>query len=40
MNQVAQGAPISESYIGHMDLCLACRALIGLPFGRAVWPLD
>src|SRR5258706_13023070 len=26
MVQVANGAPISDSYLEHIDLCLACRA--------------
>ena len=41
INQVAQGTPISESYIRHMDLCLACRACetacpSGVPYGRLI----
>ena len=26
MVQVANGAPVSPSYVEHIDLCLACRA--------------
>ncbi len=41
MAQVAAGAPITESYIGHIDLCLACRGCetacpSGVPYGRMV----
>jgi glycolate oxidase iron-sulfur subunit len=41
MNQVANGAPISESYMQHMDLCLACRGCetacpSGVPYGRLI----
>ncbi|HMF78148.1 MAG TPA: heterodisulfide reductase-related iron-sulfur binding cluster, partial [Bryobacteraceae bacterium] len=41
MNQVASGAPITESYIRHMDLCLACRGCetacpSGVPYGRMI----
>src|SRR5438552_2633974 len=41
MNQVAAGAPIGPSYIGHIELCLACRACesacpSGVQYGRLV----
>src|SRR2546430_17396159 len=41
MNQVASGAPITESYVHHLDLCLACRGgetacPPGGPYGRRV----
>jgi glycolate oxidase iron-sulfur subunit len=41
MNQVASGAPITESYIQHLDLCLACRGCetacpSGVPYGRLI----
>lgn len=41
MNQVANGAPISASYILHLDLCLACRGCetacpSGVPYGRLI----
>src|SRR6202050_762186 len=41
MSQVAGGAPITESYIEHIDLCLACRGCetacpSGVPYGRLV----
>jgi glycolate oxidase iron-sulfur subunit len=41
MNQVAGGAPITESYIQHLDLCLACRGCetacpSGVPYGRLI----
>src|SRR3954467_7145304 len=41
MVQVANGAPISDSYREHIDLCLACRGCesacpSGVPYGRMV----
>lgn len=41
MNQVAAGAPITDSYRQHMDLCLACRGCetacpSGVPYGRMI----
>ncbi len=41
MTQVANGAPITESYIEHIDLCLACRGCetacpSGVHYGRLV----
>jgi glycolate oxidase iron-sulfur subunit len=41
MVQVASGAPITDSYREHIDLCLACRGCesacpSGVPFGRMV----
>jgi len=41
MVQVAEGAPITPSYIRHIDLCLACRGCesacpSGVPYGRMV----
>ena len=41
MNQVASGAPITDSYIRHLDLCLACRGCetacpSGVPYGRLI----
>src|SRR5215469_14790303 len=41
MAQVKSGAPITESYIQHIDLCLACRGCetacpSGVPYGRMV----
>jgi glycolate oxidase iron-sulfur subunit len=41
MNQVANSTPISESYIEHLDLCLACRGCesacpSGVPYGRLI----
>src|ERR1700682_2591681 len=41
MAQVANGAPISQSYIEHIDLCLACRGCetacpSGVQYGRLV----
>jgi glycolate dehydrogenase iron-sulfur subunit len=41
MAQVAGGGPITESYVKHIDLCLACRGCetacpSGVPYGRMV----
>jgi glycolate oxidase iron-sulfur subunit len=41
MNQVASGAPITSSYIEHLELCLACRGCetacpSGVPYGRMI----
>src|SRR5947209_19130670 len=41
MVQVANGAPITESYSEHIGLCLACRGCesacpSGVPYGRMV----
>ncbi len=41
MAQVANGAPLTESYIGHIELCLACRGCesacpSGVQYGRLV----
>jgi glycolate oxidase iron-sulfur subunit len=41
MNEVKHGAPINETYIGHLDLCLACRGCetacpSGVPYGRLI----
>jgi glycolate dehydrogenase iron-sulfur subunit len=41
MVQVANGAPITESYIEHIGLCLACRGCesacpSGVPYGRMI----
>lgn len=41
MNAVANGAPITPSYIQHLDLCLACRGCetacpSGVPYGRLI----
>jgi glycolate oxidase iron-sulfur subunit len=41
MKQVAAGAPIAESYIRHLDLCLACRGCetacpSGVAYGRLI----
>ena len=41
MNQVANGAPITDTYIRHLDLCLACRGCetacpSGVPYGRMI----
>ncbi len=41
MNEVANGAPITASYIEHLDLCLACRGCepacpSGVPYGRMI----
>ncbi len=41
MNQVANGSPIDDSYVQHLDLCLACRGCetacpSGVPYGRLI----
>ena len=41
INAVANGAPISENYLQHIDLCLACRGCetacpSGVPYGRII----
>src|SRR5882724_10835061 len=41
MKQVAEGAPVTDSYIRHMDLCLACRGCetacpSGVSYGRLI----
>jgi len=41
MNQVANGAEITESYVQHLELCLACRGCetacpSGVPYGRMI----
>src|SRR3954449_3473720 len=41
MNAVAAGAPITDSYVEHMELCLACRGCetacpSGVPYGRMI----
>jgi glycolate oxidase iron-sulfur subunit len=41
MNQVAAGAPVTPSYVEHIELCLACRACetacpSGVEYGRLV----
>jgi glycolate oxidase iron-sulfur subunit len=41
MNAVANGAPITPSYVQHLDLCLACRGCetacpSGVPYGRMI----
>ncbi len=41
MNQVANGAPITRTYIEHLELCLACRGCesacpSGVPYGRMI----
>ena len=41
MNQVANGTPIDDSYVEHLDLCLACRGCetacpSGVPYGRMI----
>ncbi len=41
MNQVANGAPVTDSYRQHIDLCLACRGCetacpSGVPYGRMI----
>src|SRR6202140_1816402 len=43
MVQVKNGAPITDSYREHIDLCLACRGCesacpSGVPYGRGVEP--
>ena len=39
MDDVANGAPVTDSYVHHIDLCLGCRACetacpSGVPYGR------
>ncbi len=41
MNEVVNGAPITDSYIEHLDCCLACRGCetacpSGVPYGRMI----
>ena len=41
INAVANGAPISDNYLQHIDLCLACRGCetacpSGVPYGRII----
>jgi glycolate oxidase iron-sulfur subunit len=41
MRQVANGAPITDAYVHHLDLCLACRGCesacpSGVPYGRLI----
>lgn len=41
MNQVANGAPITDSYVEHLELCLACRGCesacpSGVQYGRLI----
>lgn len=41
MNAVANGVPITSSYVDHLDLCLACRGCetacpSGVPYGRLI----
>ena len=41
MNAVANGAPMTDEYVQHMDLCLACRGCetacpSGVPYGRMI----
>ncbi|MBV9158128.1 MAG: 4Fe-4S dicluster domain-containing protein, partial [Acidobacteriaceae bacterium] len=41
MNEVANGSPISPSYLEHLSLCLACRGCetacpSGVPYGRLI----
>ena len=41
MRQVANGAPITDAYAEHLDLCLACRGCesacpSGVPYGRLI----
>ncbi|HEX7358968.1 MAG TPA: heterodisulfide reductase-related iron-sulfur binding cluster [Bryobacteraceae bacterium] len=41
MNAVQSGAPVTESYIEHLELCLACRGCesacpSGVPYGRLI----
>ncbi len=41
MNEVANGAPLTQSYVEHLNLCLACRGCetacpSGVPYGRII----